>query len=70
MAGVLLDCALNIDEGCEIEYLLTLPRGAHETAQVQVKCVGRVVRSRPERSELAATIETYEFVRGPLGAAA
>jgi hypothetical protein len=65
-AGVLFASEQGSDPGGFIEYVITLPSPDH--LQVNVRCVGKVVRCEPApsprfRFQVAATLERYEFVR-------
>ena len=46
--------------GDPLEYVITLP-SALEAGNVRIRCLGKVVRF--SNSEVAATLERYEFVR-------
>lgn len=58
--GVLLDSTKELEPGESVEYVITLP-SASELDRVRIRCLGKVVRCG--ESELAATLERYEFVR-------
>jgi hypothetical protein len=63
--GVLFTAGRGPELGGPIEYIITLH------AEVNLRCIGKVLRSEPVRSEheavpayqIAATLERYEFVR-------
>ncbi len=59
-AGVLFAAELHVSPGDTLEYLITLPTPP-DTARVRIRCLGKVVRFIG--SEVAATLERYEFVR-------
>jgi hypothetical protein len=58
--GVLLASPNELQPGEPVEYMITLPT-ATEVERVRIRCLGKVVRRSD--SELAATLERYEFVR-------
>ena len=58
--GVLLASTNQLEPGEPVEYMITLPSSS-EVARVRIRCLGKVVRRSD--SELAATLERYEFVR-------
>lgn len=56
----------NLSPGSEFEFVLVLPSEITTTIPVQVRCVGKVIRSLPDRNGrigVAARIERYEFLR-------
>ena len=68
--GVLFTTGREPDLGGSIEYVITLIHDG--TSPVNIRCVGKVMRSVPARPsadedrpgyEIAATLERYEFVR-------
>jgi hypothetical protein len=59
--GVLFTSKKPVEVGDAIEYYITLPSAA-AGAQVQLHCMGKVVREAAP-SAFAATLERYEFVR-------
>ena len=61
-SGVLFTSSASIEVGDSIEYLITLPKSPGVYANVQLRCVGKVLRS-DRRSSFAATMERYEFIR-------
>lgn len=61
-SGVLFTATDPIVLGEPIEYLITFPKAPGSTAEVRLRCIGKVLRSDPE-SAFAATLERYEFVR-------
>lgn len=66
--GVLFAAEAHVSVGDPVEYLITLPT-ASGTHRVRIRCLGKVVRLA--NSEVAATLERYEFVRnGASGSAA
>jgi hypothetical protein len=58
--GVLLTSQNHLEPGESVEYMITLPTSS-EMDRVRIRCLGKVVRRSD--SELAATLERYEFVR-------
>ena len=54
----------NFELGSKIEFVLTLPKEITLATDVQIRCMGLVVRVKPqkERSGVAARIEKYEFL--------
>jgi hypothetical protein len=65
--GVLFTAGRELDVGGAIEFVITLID--EKTNPVTLKCVGKVVRQRTADgiSDVAATVERYEFVRTPDG---
>ena len=51
-----------IEIGESIEYLITFPKSPGAHSDVQLRCVGKVLRGERE-STYAATLERYEFIR-------
>ena len=65
-SGVLFFTDGEPDPGRPIEYVITLNHDA--TQSVNIRCMGKVLRSHPEPGErpgyqIAATLERYEFIR-------
>jgi len=60
--GVLFRSEARLRVGEPLEYLITLPTAAATSDQVRIHCLGKVVRL-PRKTEVAATLERYEFVR-------
>lgn len=58
--GVLFSIEANVELGDSLEYLITLPTSL-ESEIVRIRCLGKVVRI--ESTDIAATLERYEFVR-------
>lgn len=58
--GVLLAAPSELEPGEPVEYMITFPASS-EVDRVRLRCLGKVVRRSD--SELAATLERYEFVR-------
>lgn len=58
--GVLLNSANELELGEAVEYTITLPT-SNEVERLRLRCLGKVVRRNG--SELAATLERYEFIR-------
>lgn len=65
--GVLFATHQAIAPGDLIEYDIALSPGEDQGPAVTLHCRGRVLRSRslddPQETEVAATLERYEFVR-------
>lgn len=61
--GVLFTARRELDVGGAIEYVITLID--ERTSLVNLRCVGKVVRYEKldGASEVAATVERYEFIR-------
>jgi hypothetical protein len=60
--GVLFRSEARLRIGEPVEYVITLPTASELTDQVRIHCLGKVVRL-PRKTEVAATLERYEFVR-------
>jgi hypothetical protein len=55
----------NFEVGGEIEFVITLPQQVTQSGDVNIRCLGEVVRSEPTengRVGIAARIARYEFV--------
>ena len=55
----------NFDIGTEIEFVITLPQQVTQSGDVNIRCLGEVVRIEPTengRVGIAAKIARYEFV--------
>ncbi|HYL63425.1 MAG TPA: PilZ domain-containing protein [Candidatus Methylomirabilis sp.] len=55
----------NFDIGSEIEFVITLPQQVAKNGDVNIRCLGQIVRVEPTengRLGIAAKIERYEFV--------
>ena len=61
-AGVLFRSGATLRIGEPVEYLITLPTTPSPGVNTRLRCVGKVVRFAKE-TEVAATLERYEFVR-------
>jgi hypothetical protein len=61
-SGVLFQSDATLRIGEPLEYFITLPTSSNSGVQVRIRCVGKVVRLA-EKTEVAATLERYEFVR-------
>jgi hypothetical protein len=61
-SGVLFQSGATFRIGEPLEYLITLPTSPAPGIQVRLRCVGKVVRLA-ESTEVAATLERYEFLR-------
>jgi hypothetical protein len=60
--GVLFRSEAHLAIGEPVEYLITLPTSPQDGDQVRIHCLGKVVRFA-RKTEVAATLERYEFVR-------
>jgi hypothetical protein len=60
--GVLFTAKAPLEVGESIEYTITLPKAPGAGTDVHLRCIGKVVRSAAA-SQVAATMERYEFVR-------
>jgi PilZ domain-containing protein len=60
--GVLFCAEARIAVGDRVEYVITLPTSNGEEWAVRLRCLGKVVRNAGN-SEIAATLERYEFIR-------
>ena len=61
--GVLFESHANLKVGEALEYLITLPApSGTNNHSVRIHCLGKVVRL-PKPTEVAATLERYDFVR-------
>ncbi len=65
-SGVLFTSAEPVPLGELIEYVITFPKAPGTPNQVQIRCLGRVLREEAN-STFATTLERYEFVRHPAG---
>ena len=61
-SGVLFTSAVPVEIGEPIEYLITFPKAPGTSADVRIRCMGKVLRNDLELT-FAATLERYEFVR-------
>lgn len=55
----------NFDIGSEIEFVITLPQQVTQSGDVNIRCLGEVVRIEPTengRVGIAAKIARYEFM--------
>jgi len=59
--GVLFTVPMPVEIGDPIEYMITLPKTVGTRAEVQLHCMGKVVRTVDDT--FAATLDRYEFVR-------
>jgi hypothetical protein len=70
--GVLFSAPMEVEVGDPIEYIITFPTGSIDGGGVQLRCLGKVVRTEAAVidsegkgvSLVAATLERYEFHRG------
>lgn len=61
--GVLFESHANLKVGESLEYMITLPTPAGpDRSAVRIHCLGKVVRFA-KKTEVAATLERYDFVR-------
>jgi hypothetical protein len=60
-SGVLFETDLPPEIGEIIEYYITLPKAPNLESEVQLRCMGKVLRVYERYA--AATMERYEFVR-------
>lgn len=60
-----------VDKACKagssLEFVLTLPREITMAGDVQIRCVGEVIRvdEQAGRNGIAARIDKYDFLPGP-----
>ena len=62
----------NFDIGSEIEFVITLPQQVTQSGDVNIRCLGQVVRIEPTengRVGIAAKIARYEFMPATANAA-
>lgn len=55
----------NFDIGSEIEFVITLPQQVTQSTDVNIRCLGHIVRVEPTsngRTGIAARIDRYEFM--------
>jgi PilZ domain len=55
----------NFDIGSEIEFVITLPHQVNQNGDVNIRCLGQIVRvesTNNGRMGIAAKIERYEFM--------
>ena len=66
--GVYFDFSERMEIGSELEFELNLPPELCAGKNVRIRCRGRIVRLDKPKADagigIAATIESYEFVRG------
>jgi hypothetical protein len=63
--GLYFLSAANFEIGGEIEFVITLPQQVTQSGDVNIRCVGEVVRIEPTengRVGIAAKIARYEFM--------
>ncbi len=63
--GVLFRTGAKLPLGESVEYLVTLPDNIGDNVEVQLRCLGTLLRTE-EDGVYAATLDRYEFVRVPL----
>ena len=62
----------NFQVGSEIEFVITLPQQVTQSGDVNIRCLGEVVRIEPTengRAGIAAKIARYEFMPAAANAA-
>ena len=62
----------NFQVGSEIEFVITLPQQVTRSGDVNIRCLGEVVRIEPTENDkvgIAAKISRYEFVPAAANAA-
>ncbi|MGB2593033.1 MAG: PilZ domain-containing protein [Candidatus Acidiferrum sp.] len=62
----------NFEIGSEIEFVITLPQQVTQSGDVNIRCLGQIVRVEPTgngRTGIAAKIERYEFLPAAANAA-
>jgi len=62
----------NFEVGSEIEFVITLPQQVNQPGDVNIRCLGEVVRIEPTengKAGIAAKISRYEFVPAAANAA-
>lgn len=62
----------NFDIGSEIEFVITLPEQVTQSSDVNIRCLGQIVRVEPTsngRMGIAAKIDRYEFMPAAASAA-
>ena len=62
----------NFEVGSEIEFVITLPQQVNQPGDVNIRCLGEVVRIEPTengRVGIAAKIARYEFMPATASAA-
>jgi PilZ domain len=62
----------NFDVGSEIEFVITLPQQVTQSGDVNIRCLGEVVRIEPTENGkvgIAAKIARYEFMPATANAA-
>jgi hypothetical protein len=63
--GLYFFAAANFELGSEIEFVITLPQQVTQSGDVNIRCLGEVVRIEPSengRVGIAAKIARYEFM--------
>jgi hypothetical protein len=60
--GVLFQSEAALRIGEPVEYVITLPSSPNPGVSVRIHCLGKIVRFA-RKTEVAATLERYEFVR-------
>lgn len=70
-AGVLFSATIEMEVGEPIEYIITFPSHTSNGGGVNLRCLGKVVRTVRDSNGngsttllVGATLERYEFVRG------
>ena len=60
------------DAGSEIEFVITLPEQVTQSGDVNIRCIGQIVRVEPTSNGhlgVAARIDRYEFIPAAASAA-
>ncbi len=63
--GLYFHADANFDVGSEIEFVITLPQQVTQSGDVNIRCLGEIVRIEPTengRVGIAAKIARYEFM--------
>ena len=63
--GLFFVADANFKVGSEIEFVITLPQQVTQSSDVNIRCLGEVVRVEPTengRAGIAAKIARYEFI--------
>jgi PilZ domain len=70
--GLFFVADANFQVGSEIEFVITLPQQVTRSSDVNIRCLGEVVRIEPTengRAGIAAKIARYEFMPAAANAA-
>lgn len=62
--GLYFLAEISLEKGSEIEFVLTLPKEVTLSGEVNIRCIGQVVRVEKHNSHrgIAARIDRYEFL--------